>query len=148
MWRIFAYSINLLLFLYCSLIQVYAQDTIPIPLKVKIGLEVSGPAIYYSDKSILNEEGYISVDLNEKRSVILDIGHLNYKYSQYNYSYLSNGNFVKIGIDFNLLSADKSLGKYYAGIGFRYGLSRFFRKFQCYKRQITGAQPSLQFLRA
>ena len=57
-----------------SLIQVHAQDTIPIPLKIKVGLEVSGPAIYYSDKNIFNEEGYISVDLDEKRSVVLAAG--------------------------------------------------------------------------
>ena len=28
-------------------------------------------------------------------------------------------------MDFNLLKPDKSLGKYWAGIGLRYGLSRF-----------------------
>lgn len=91
-------------------------------------MEVSGPAIYYSDKNILNTEGYISVDLNEKRSVILYAGHLNYKYSQYNYSYLNKGSFVRIGMDFNLLKPDKSVGKYWAGIGLRYGLSRFTSK--------------------
>jgi hypothetical protein len=125
MWRTFAYFISLLVFFTCSLIQVHAQDTIPIPLKIKIGMEVSGPAIYYSDKNILNAEGYISVDLNEKRSVVLAAGYLNFKYTQYNYSYLNNGSFVRIGMDFNLLKPDKSLGKYWAGIGFRYGLSRF-----------------------
>jgi Domain of unknown function (DUF6048) len=125
MWRIFAYFISLILFLNYGLIQVQAQDTIPIPLKIKIGLEVSGPAIYYSDKNILNEEGYISVDLDEKHSAILDAGYLNFKYAQYNYSYLSHGMFVRVGMDFNLLKADKSQGKYWAGIGLRYGLSRF-----------------------
>ncbi len=88
-------------------------------------MEVSGPAIYYSDKNILNEEGYISIDLNEKRSVVLAAGYLNFKYSQYNYSYLNHGSFVRIGMDFNILKPDKSMGKYWAGIGLRYGLSRF-----------------------
>lgn len=125
MWRTFAYSISLLIFFLCSFVQVNAQDTIPIPLKIKIGLEVSGPAIYYSDKNIFNEEGYISVDLNEKRSVVLAAGYLNYKYSQDNYSYLNHGGYIRIGMDFNLLKPDKSLGKYFAGIGLRYGLSRF-----------------------
>ena len=125
MWRTFAYFINLLLLLTFSLIQVHAQDTIPIPLKIKVGLEVSGPAIYYSDKNILNEEGYISVDLDEKHSVVLAAGYLNFKYSQYNYVYLNHGSFVRMGIDFNLLKPDKSKGKYWAGIGLRYGLSRF-----------------------
>jgi len=107
------------------LIQVNAQDTIPIPLKIKVGMEVSGPVIHYTDKNILNTEAYISVDLNEKRSVFFAAGYLNYKYSQYNYSYLNKGSFIRAGIDFNLLKPDKSLGKYWGGIGLRYGLSRF-----------------------
>jgi hypothetical protein len=107
------------------MIQVRAQDTIPIPLKIKIGLEVSGPVIHYTDKNILNNEGYISVDLDEKRSVFFAAGYLNYKYSQYNYSYFNKGSFIRAGIDFNLLKPDKSQGKYWAGIGLRYGLSRF-----------------------
>jgi Domain of unknown function (DUF6048) len=125
MWKISVYSISLLLLLNFVLIQVQAQDTIPIPLKIKAGLEVSGPAIYYSDKNILNEEAYISADLDERRSVVLAAGYLNFKYSQNNYTYLNHGNFVRIGIDYNLLKADKSQGKYWAGIGLRYGLSRF-----------------------
>jgi hypothetical protein len=128
MWKIFAYSISLILFLNCRLIQVQAQDTIPIPLKIKVGLEVSGPAIYYSDKNILNEEGYISVDLDEKYSAVLAAGYLNFKYSQYNYTYFNRGSFIRIGMDFNLLKPDKSQGKYWAGIGLRYGLSRFNSK--------------------
>jgi len=125
MWRTFAYSFSLLFILNFGWIQVQAQDTIPIPLKIKVGMEVSGPAIYYSDKNILNAEGYISVDLNEKRAVMFAAGYLNYKYSQYNYTYLNKGSFIRAGIDFNLLKPDKSLGKYWAGIGLRYGLSRF-----------------------
>jgi hypothetical protein len=119
------YFISLLFILLCGSIRVKAQDTIPITLKIKVGMEVTGPAIYYTDKKILNAEGYISVDLNEKRSAFLALGYLNYRYSQYNYDYINKGSFMKIGMDFNLLKADKSLGKYFAGIGLRYGLSRF-----------------------
>jgi hypothetical protein len=125
MLKTFVYFISLLLLLNFNLIQVKAQDTIPIPLKVNSGLEVSGPFIHYSNKDISNTEAYISVDLNEKRSVFLSAGHLKYQYSQYNYTYLNKGNFIRIGMDFNLLKPDKSLGKYWLGIGLRYGLSRF-----------------------
>ena len=135
MGRTYAYSISLLLLLTCNLIQVKAQDTIPIPLKIKVGMEVSGPAIYYSDKNILNAEGYISVDLDEKKSVMFAAGYLNYKYSQYNYSYLNRGSFIRVGIDFNLLKPDKSLGKYWAGIGLRYGLSRFTSQVPFYDKE-------------
>ena len=117
--------ISLLFFMTCSFIRVQAQDTIPMPLKINIGLELSGPAIYYSDKNIQNTEASISVDLDEKRSAFFSAGHLNYKYSQYNYFYLNKGSFVRIGMDFNMLKPDKSLGKYWLGIGLRYGLSRF-----------------------
>jgi hypothetical protein len=107
------------------LFRVDAQDTIPFPLKIKLGMEVSGPVIHYSDKNISNTEGYISVDLDEKRSAFLSAGYLNYKFSQYNYIYLNKGSFVRVGMDFNLLKPDKSVGKYWLGIGLRYGLSRF-----------------------
>jgi hypothetical protein len=125
MWRTFAYSINILFFLSCSLIRVQAQDTVLVPLKIRVGLEVSGLSLYYTDKNVYNAEGYISVDLNGKRSLILAAGYLDYKYAQYNYSYLNNGVFIRAGMDFNLLSPDKALGKYWAGIGLSYGLSRF-----------------------
>ena len=107
------------------LVQVYAQDTIPIPLKIKIGLEVSGPAIYLSDKNTFNTEGYISADLNEKFSAVIGAGYLSYKYSQYNYEYLNKGFFLRSGVDYNLLAPEKSQGKYWAGIGLRYGISLF-----------------------
>src|SRR5450759_5014035 len=135
MWRTFVYIISLLLFLNCCLVKINAQDTITVPLKIKVGLEVSGPAIYYTNKNIFNEEGYISLDLDEKRSVILAAGYLNYKYSQYNYTYLNKGSFVRLGMDFNLLKADKSQGKYWAGIGLRYGLSRFNSQVPVFKKE-------------
>jgi hypothetical protein len=134
MWRTFVYSISFLFFLSCGLVTVSAQDTIPIPLKIKIGLEVSGPAIYYTNKNILYEECYVSVDLDEKRSVILAAGYLNYKYSQYNYTYLNKGSFVRLGMDFNLLKADKSQGRYWAGIGLRYGISRFISQVPVFQK--------------
>jgi hypothetical protein len=134
MWRTFVYFISLLFFLICGLVTVSAQDTIPIPLKIKIGLEVSGPAIYYTNKNILYEECYVSVDLDEKRSIILAVGYLNYKYSQYNYTYLNKGSFIRLGMDFNLLKADKSQGKYWAGVGLRYGLSRFNSQVPTYQK--------------
>jgi len=125
MRRTYAYFISLLLILQSGFDHAYAQDTLLIPLKIKVGLEVSGPAIYISDKNILSAEGYISVDNNEKISWVLGAGYLDYKYSQYNYDYQSSGIFIRAGADFNLLKPEKSLGKYWAGIGLRYGLSVF-----------------------
>jgi len=118
-------NISLIGILVLTVFQVHAQDTIPIPLKIKIGIDVLGPATYYSDKNVLNTEAYISVDLDESKAVMVSVGSSNYKFSQYNYSYMSSGNFIRFGMDFNLLKPDKSQGKYWFGLGLRYGLSSF-----------------------
>jgi hypothetical protein len=125
MRRISAYFISLSLIIICSLGQVIAQDTLLIPLKMKIGLEVSGPATYFIEKGNLNAEGYFAIDINEKVSALLGAGYLNYKYSQYNYDYLNNGMFLRAGAEFNLLKPQKAMGIYWGGLGIHYGLSRF-----------------------
>ena len=135
MRRIYVYLFSLLLVHILCFGKIQAQDTLLIPLKIKVGLEVSGPAIYFTDKNILNVEGYISADINEKTAVSLNAGYLNYKYSQYNYEYLNKGAFIKAGIDFNLLKPDKAQGKYWAGIGLRYGLSLFNSEFPSFKKE-------------
>lgn len=118
-------NISLVSFLVFIGYQVQAQDTIPFPLKVKIGIDVYGPAVSFSNKNVRNTEAYVSVDLNESKAIVLAAGTSNYKFNQYNYSYISNGKFIRVGMDFNLLKPDKSRGKYYFGIGLRYGLSIF-----------------------
>jgi hypothetical protein len=128
MRRTFVYFISFLLILISNFELIKAQDTITFPLKIKAGFEVSGPAIYYSNKNILSTEGYISADLNEKTAIVFGAGYLNYKSlktGQYAYEYLSNGIYIRTGFDFNLLKPEKSMGKYWAGVGLRYGLSRF-----------------------
>src|SRR5664279_1961433 len=129
MSKTFAYSISLAVFLTFFQCQVRAQDpskpkdksrdTLIYPLKIRAGLEVSGPAIYYTDKKVKNLEGFVSYDLDEKRAVTFSLGSLNYKYSQYNYSYMNKGTFIRIGMDFNILKPEKAMGKYWAGIGLK-----------------------------
>jgi hypothetical protein len=131
MRRIYAYFISIVLFLSSSAGK--AQDTVLFPLKIRAGFDISGPIIYLTDENNMNFEGHISVDRNEKMSYVVEGGMLDYKYSQYNYDYLSKGIFTKIGVDFNLLKPEKSIGKYWAGIGLRYGLS-------IYKSETTSFQ--------
>jgi hypothetical protein len=133
MRRTYVYSISLLLIIISVSGQIKGQDTIPMPLKIKFGLEVSGPAIYLSDKNNFSTEGYISADINEKIAWVFGAGYLNYKYSQYNYNYLNNGIFFRAGTDINLLKPEKSLGKYWAGIGLRYGISSFSSEVPSFK---------------
>jgi hypothetical protein len=123
MRRISVYFISLLLFL--SVKSLIAQDTVLFPLKLRAGIDIAGPAIYLSEKNNLNMEGYFSFDKSEKMAWVIEAGYLNYKYSQYNYDYTSKGAFARLGVDFNLLKPGVSVGKYWAGLGLRYGLSLF-----------------------
>ena len=129
MKRISVYYTSLLIVLSPCTMQVRAQnqppDTVILPLKIRAGVEVTGPVIYLTDKNNLNAEGYISVDLNAKTGLSLGAGYSDFKYSQYNYEYLNKGFFVKAGVDFNLLKPETAMGKYWAGIGLRYGVSSF-----------------------
>ena len=135
MRKTYGYFISALILLMTCLPDLRAQDTIMIPLKIKIGMEVSGPVIYYFDKNTLNTEGYLSLDLNEKYSAVLGGGYLNYKYSQYNYEYYNQGSFIRTGIDMNMLKPKKSQGRYWAGIGLHYGLSIFTSEVPSYTKE-------------
>lgn len=123
-----------------------SPDSVAIPLNLKIGIEVAGPAIYLTDKNNLSIEGYLSVDINERRSVYFSGGYSDFKYAQYNYSYLSKGFYAKAGVDFNLLNPLISTGKYWAGIGIHYGLSSFisetpYIKYENYWGTISSSIP-------
>jgi hypothetical protein len=123
MRKISAYIISIALFLTGSL--AFSQDTIPVAYKIKIGADIFGPLYYIIDNNNLTVEGFISVDIDTNRAVVLETGYQDFSYSQYNYDYTSKGFFLRAGVDFNLLSPAVSRGMYYAGIGLRYGLSIF-----------------------
>lgn len=106
-------------------INLKGQDTVMFPLKIRAGVDIAGPGIYAGNKDNLSLEGYISFDRNEKTSYVFEAGYLDYKYSQYNYSYKSNGVFARLGADFNMLNPSSSAGKHWAGIGLRYGIGIF-----------------------
>lgn len=123
MKRIYAYSISL--FISGCVFNAGAQDTVYIPLKIKTGIEVSGPVIYFTDKNNLNLEGFISFDRNEKLSFVAEGGFSEFNYSQFNYDFSSRGVFIRAGADYNLLKPAQAAGKYWAGAGLRYGVSLY-----------------------
>lgn len=125
MRRIFVYFISLLLVITICPEGAKSQDTIQFPLKIKAGVEVAGPVIYLVEKHNFIIEGYVAFDISEKTAPALNIGYSDYKYSQYNYDFKSNGFFMRAGADFNLLDPEKSKGRYYMGLGVRYGLSLY-----------------------
>lgn len=121
MRKISAYIISLLLF--GSGFLASAQDTIPFIKKIKIGADLFGPAYFIYDKNNLTIDGFVSVDIDTNKAVVFEAGYQNFLYTQYNYDYHSNGLFFLAGVDFNLLKPHTAEGKYYAGIGLRYGMS-------------------------
>jgi hypothetical protein len=123
MMKISAYIISIVL--SASGMISSAQDTIPVVMKIKLGADIFGPGLYAADRNNLTVEGFVSVDADTNKAIVLEAGYHNFKYSQYNYDYQSNGVFMRIGVDFNLLQPPVSQGKYYAGLGLRYGLSIF-----------------------
>lgn len=133
MRKTFLYIISLAVLSLSFNPRIYSQDTVDVPLKIRAALELSGPAVYISNKSILNTEAYLGIDLNEKKTVLFGGGYTDYSYSQYNYSYNSKGIFFRGGLDFNLMSVQKAAGKYWGGIGFQYGISRFSSEIPFYK---------------
>ncbi|HEX2969558.1 MAG TPA: DUF6048 family protein [Bacteroidales bacterium] len=114
-----------LLFIISGRTYLAAQDTVYIPLKVRIAAEVSGPIQYFFDKNILITEGNISVDIHEKKSLFAGAGYVDYNYSQEKYDYTVKGSFFKAGMDFNLMGPKKSQGKFFTGIGLHYGISSY-----------------------
>src|SRR4030043_1538168 len=155
MRRISAYYISILILLFSGSSVANGQteppDTVVIPLKIRVGVEVTGPVIYLTDKNNLNAEGFISADLNERIGLFVGAGYSDFKYSQYNYEYLSKGLFLKAGVDINFLRPEKAMGKYWAGIGLRYGLSSFTYEvpvfeFENYWGTITSSIPSSDYL--
>lgn len=129
MRKMYVYIISLLVIMsgnqVCGQKSAALPDTVDFPLKIRAGIEVTGPVIYFTNKNNLNYEGYVTADLNEKTGIYLGGGYSDYKYSQYNYDFLGKGMYLKAGVDFNLMKPEKSLGKYWAGIGIHYGLSSY-----------------------
>jgi hypothetical protein len=117
------YIINLLTFAFT--LSIRAQDSIKVPLNIRAGFDVYGPANYYLNRNNLNMEGFIAIDRDTKKTYVLEAGYQNFKYSQYNYDFASNGTFIRGGVDFNIIKPFQAAGKYYAGVGLRYGLSLY-----------------------
>jgi hypothetical protein len=121
MKRIFAYSISLIVFLMTS--QVNGQDSIKVPLNIRFGFDVVGPLYHMYKAENSTMEGYIAFENSPVRSYVIEGGYQNFSYSQYNYNYTSNGLFLRAGADFNIIKPFQSEGKYFTGVGLRYGIS-------------------------
>ncbi len=125
MRKIFVYFISTIIISIFSLYEIFAQDTLHFPLKVRIGVDIYGPAFYFTDHNNLTIEGFLGIDIDTLKAWSTDFGYCRYSYEQYNYRYNCEGFFIKPGVEFNIISPYVSKGKYFAGGALRYGLSLF-----------------------
>jgi hypothetical protein len=132
MKRIYVYFISFLILIIDN--PASAQDSIKVPLNIRAAIDVFGPAYHFFNPDNLTIEGQIAWEYNSKKSFALEGGYQNFRYSQYNYNYLSKGIFFRAGIDFNLLDPFLTQGKYYAGIGLRYGISIYNHEVTSFKQ--------------
>ena len=100
-------------------------DSVDFQLNIRIGADIANPILYFINNNNMNLEGYISVDLNEKYGISFNGGYADYNLSKFSYEYSATGIYLKPGADFNILKPQISEGKYWAGIGVRYGVGIF-----------------------
>jgi len=121
--RISGFSISLLLIVFAY--PAFCQDSIKVPLNIRAGIDIYGPAYNYYHPENRTFEGYVAFDPDLRKSYVFETGVQNFTYSQSNYKFSSNGLFFRLGADFNIIKPFQSEGKYYAGIGLRYGMSLY-----------------------
>jgi hypothetical protein len=103
--------------------RVMSQDTVTVPLHVRGGFDLSGPVMHLINNNLASYGVMVSVDLNQSISVNAGARYTSFSATEYNYSFQSKGPSFVIGPDYNFIKPKVGGGRYYAGIGFRYGLS-------------------------
>jgi hypothetical protein len=102
---------------------VLSQDTVTVPLHIRAALDVSSPVMKLVNKELISYGVTASADLNSSLAVTAGLRYSSYNSSKAIYDFSSKGLSFTAGTDYNFLKANVSRGRYYAGIGLRYGLS-------------------------
>lgn len=100
-----------------------SQDTVMFPLHVRAGFDLSGPVIKMVSHDLISYGALASVDLNENFAVTAGLRYSSFRSSVYSYDFSSRGLSFVAGTDYNFMKPKVAQGRYYAGIGIRYGLS-------------------------
>ena len=100
-----------------------SQDTVTVPLHIRAGFDISGPILYLLNNDISSYGVLASLDLNQALSLDAGLRYTSFSSVEYNYDYSSQGTSLVIGAGYNFMKPKTAQGKYYAGIGLRYGLS-------------------------
>jgi hypothetical protein len=100
-----------------------SQDTVTVPLHLRAGFDLSGPVTKLITNDLISYGALASIDLNENFSVNAGMRYTSFKSSEYSYDFRSHGTSIVMGTDYCFMKPKVAAGKYYAGIGLRYGLS-------------------------
>ncbi|MFZ2286487.1 MAG: DUF6048 family protein [Bacteroidales bacterium] len=100
-----------------------SQDTVTVPLHIRAGFDLSGPVMQMIGTDLVSYGIAASVDINSTLSVTGGVRYSDFSSTGYSFDFMSRGISVTAGPDYNFIKANASGGKYYAGIGLRYGLS-------------------------
>lgn len=104
---------------------VLSQDTVTVPLHIRAGFDISGPIMKLLDNELISYGVLGSVDINSAVAVAAGLRYSTFSSSGVLYDFNSRGVSITSGVDYNFIKANVSKGKYYAGIGMRYGLSLY-----------------------
>jgi hypothetical protein len=100
-----------------------SQDTVTVPLHIRAGFDFSGPVIKIINHDLISYGVLASADLKENFAVSAGLRYSSFSSSEYSYDFSSRGISFEAGADYNFMKPKTAQGKYYAGIGLRYGLS-------------------------
>jgi hypothetical protein len=114
-----------LLLLCLSGSSAVAQDTVTVPLHLRAGFDISGPLLKFVNKDLISYGILTSVDITEAVTLNAGARYSSFHTERHIYDFSSRGLSIVTGAEYNFLKANVSKGKYYAGIGLRYGLSLY-----------------------
>ena len=101
----------------------FSQDTVTVPLHVRAGFDLSGPVMKLVNNDLISYGILGSADINSSIAASAGFRYSSFNSSEVLYNFRSRGLSFTAGVDYNFIKANVSQGKYYAGIGLRYGLS-------------------------
>ncbi len=105
--------------------ELFVQEEIKEPLQLKgisFGVNIGRFSDYVFKPERVSYEGAFNINLSNKYFGIIEAGYATTNLNKDNYNYLSEGYFIKAGMDKNLL---KKYPSDFLGIGFRIGNSQF-----------------------
>lgn len=100
-----------------------SQDTVTVPLHVRAGFDLAAPVMKLVDRDLISYGVVASADINSSLAVTAGLRYSSFNSSEVLYDFRSRGLSITAGADYNFIKANVSQGKYFAGIGLRYGLS-------------------------